>query len=179
MDSVALLTRFGLTNQEAQIYCALCGRGTDRLRVGKSNGNFPLQHLHGAGRPCGKGRGLPFGRHRDALSPVPAEEFCGSKIEALQHGREELCELCRSALKDAGGYLTVTGEDEYSRQNAHHDRRSPEADLRSPCPPRSWRLRQLGSRVTRGLKVVLITEKPFRLDGAVVYHCEKNSGRSA
>lgn len=175
MDAASLLMRFGLTNQEARIYCTLCAEGeltgyevAKLTGISRSNIYTALAGLVEKGAAClSEGTAARY-------APVPAEEFCSNKIEALRHCREELAKLLPQRVENAGGYLTVAGESnilDKMRTMLEGSQKRVYASMSAQIMQRIEA--PLSQAASRGLKVVLITEKPFRLDGAVVYYTEK------
>lgn len=175
MDAVPLLMSFGLTSQEAKIYCALSAEGeltgyetAKRTGISRSNIYTALAGLVEKGAAC-----LCEGTST-RYSATPVEEFCGGKIAALKKKRDTLVKIMPERRKDTGGYLTVTGETNImAKMNAMilSARKRIYASMSAGILRRI--LPQLAGAAERGLKVVLITEKPFEMEKAIVYHAEK------
>ena len=175
MDVTALLMRFGLTNQEARVYRALCAEGkmtgyeaAKATGISRSNVYTALAGL------VEKGASYLSEETVTKYTAVPVKEFCDGKITALGLARDELIRILPAHVEDREGYLTVVGEENilarmrtmlsgaqmrmYVSMSAH---------IMEKVRP------ELEDAVARGLKVVLITEKVFELKGAVVWHSEK------
>lgn len=175
MDAVRLLMRFGLTNQEARIYCALCAEGeltgyevAKLTGISRSNIYTALAGLVEKGAAC-----LSEGT-ASRYAAVPSDEFCANKIEALQSCRAELVKALPQRVENAGGYLTIAGESNILDKMRTMIAGSRKRVYASVSAQIMKRIEQpLLEAVSRGLKVVLITEKPFRMDGAMVYYSEK------
>ncbi len=175
MEAVDLLMHFGLTNQEARIYCTLCAQGeltgyevAKLTGISRSNIYTALAGLVEKGAAClSEGTAARY-------APVPAEEFCGNKIEALRRWREDLLKLLPGRVENTGGYLTIAGEEnilDKMRTMAEGSQKRIYASMSAQIMHRIEA--PLSRAVARGLKVVLITEKPFRMEGAVVYYADK------
>lgn len=175
MDVTALLMRFGLTNQEARVYRALCAEGkmtgyeaAKTTGISRSNVYTALAGL------VEKGASYLSEENVTKYTAVPAEEFCDGRIAALRLARDELIRVLPAQVEDREGYLTVVGEENiltrmrtmlsgaqmrvYVSMSAH---------IMEKVRP------ELEDALARGLKVVLITENAFELKDAVVWHSEK------
>lgn len=175
MDVMELLMRFGLTNQEARVYRALCAEGkmtgyeaAKATGISRSNVYTALAGL------VEKGASYLSEETVTKYTAVPVKEFCDGKITALGLARDELIRILPAQVEDREGYLTVVGEENilarmrtmlsgaqmrmYVSMSAH---------IMEKVRP------ELEDALVRGLKVVLITEKAFELKGAVVWHSEK------
>jgi sugar-specific transcriptional regulator TrmB len=175
MDTVALLTRFGLTNQEARVYCVLCAEGkltgyeaAKATGISRSNVYTALAGLVEKGAAC------LLEENVTRYSAVPAEEFCDGRIEALRRYRGELIHALPARLESTDGYLTVVGEENIAAKMRAMLRG---AELRVYA---SMSARIIGmlrpefeDALKRGLKVVLITEDEPGMEGAIVWHSEK------
>lgn len=175
MDAAALLMRFGLTNQEARVYCTLCAEGeltgyeaAKATGISRSNVYTALAGL------VEKGAAYLSEENVTRYTPVPAKEFCDSRIASLQHDREELIRALPSRVENTEGYLTVAGE---SNILARMHTMITGAQMRIYASMSAHIMEQvqpeLENALSRGLKVVLITEEPFPLEGAVVWHSGK------
>jgi sugar-specific transcriptional regulator TrmB len=108
-------------------------------------------------------------------TPVPLEEFCENKITGLRQYKKELIR-CAPLQKEAtdGGYITVKGEENILNKMKNMLNQSKERAYLSMSIEITERiLDELKGSISRGLKIVIITNEPFRLDGATVYHGEK------
>jgi sugar-specific transcriptional regulator TrmB len=175
MDASALLMRFGLTNQEARVYCTLCAEGemtgyeaAKATGISRSNVYTALAGL------VEKGAAYLSEENVTRYMPVPAKEFCDSRIAALQRDRDELIRVLPARVENTEGYLTVVGETNIlARMRAMitgaqmRIYASMSAQIMEQVRP------ELEEALARGLKVVLITEKSFALKGAVVWYSEK------
>jgi sugar-specific transcriptional regulator TrmB len=175
MDASALLMRFGLTNQEARVYCTLCAEGemtgyeaAKATGISRSNVYTALAGL------VEKGAAYLSEENVTRYMPVPAKEFCDSRIAALQRDRDELIRVLPARVEDTEGYLTVVGETNILARMRAMIAGAQMRIYASMSAQIMERVRpELEDALARGLKVVLITEKPFALEGAVVWYSEK------
>ncbi len=111
-DTISLLMRFGLTNQEARIYRTLCAEGkmtgyeaAKATGISRSNIYTALAGLVEKGAACLSEENVT------RYSAVPAKEFCDSRIESLRLSRDELIRTLPAPINESEGYLTVVGEE--------------------------------------------------------------------
>ena len=175
MDAVALLMRFGLTNQEARVYCVLCAEGkktgyeaAKATGISRSNVYTALAGLVEKGAACLSEENVT------RYSAVSAAEFCDGRIESLRRGRDELIRALPARIEDSGGYLTVVGETNIVGRMRAMLRGAEMRVYASMSARITEMLRpELEDALKRGLKVVLITEPAFQMEGAIVWRTEK------
>ncbi len=176
MDFVELLTHFGLTKQEANLYMMLFTEGqltgyeaAKLTGISRSNTYTALAGL------VEKGAAYLIEGTATRYTPVPLEEFCENKITVLRQYKKDLigCAPVQKETTD-GGYFTIKGEENILNKMKNMLNQSKERAYLSMSVEITERLlEELKSSVFRGLKVVIITDEPFRLSGATVYHAEK------
>lgn len=179
LDHLAMLSRFGLTNQEAKIYWTLLsgkdltGYEAAKLTgVSRSNAYSALAGLVEKGAAC-----LVEGA-ATRYTPVPPQEFCGGIIRELEDYREALTRGQPLKKREPAGYITVTGEKQiYRKIRAMLE----SVQERVYCSMSREILEQFLPELTelteKGRKVVVITEAPFALAGAILYHAENRRGQ--
>lgn len=175
LDPVELLTRFGLTKQEATVYRILLSEGAltgyeTAKRTGISRSNI---YTAFAGLVEKGAANLIEGKATHYV-PVPPEEFCGNKIRELQEYKRQLLDSIPVPNRETDGYITVTGERHIlnKMKNMLLEARA-RVYLSVSLEIADKVLSELTDAVARGLKVVVISDPPFRLEGAIVYHTEK------
>ncbi|HEX3016989.1 MAG TPA: helix-turn-helix domain-containing protein [Caproicibacter sp.] len=175
MDAVNLLMRFGLTNQEARAYCTLCAEGElTGYEAAKATGISRSNIYTALAGLVEKGAAYLSEDTVTRYSAVPPEEFCNSRIASLQHDREELVRIMPTRVESSGGYLTITGETNILGKICSMIREAKMRVYASMSAEIMERIRPVLTEATaRNLKVVLITENSFQLDGATVWHSEK------
>jgi Predicted transcriptional regulators len=175
LDFVELLTHFGLTKQEANIYMMLISEGqltgyeaAKLTGISRSNTYTALAGL------AEKGAAWLIEGAVTRYTPVPPEEFCGNKIALLAQYRQELVQSAPVPKGDVDGYITIKGEEHILNKirNMLNDSEK-RAYLSMSLDTIERILPELTDGVARGLKIVIITNRPFLLDGATVYHAEK------
>lgn len=176
MDTVDLLTHFGLTKQEATIYRMLFCEGTltgyeaaKLTGISRSNTYTALAGL------VEKGAAYLIEGTATRYTPVQLDEFCNNKILQLQDYKQTLIENTPVSCKeDDAGYITIKGEKHILRKmkNMLTDAQA-RVYLSVSKEIAESVLRELQAGVQRGIKVVIITNAPFELEGAIVFHAEK------
>lgn len=179
MDHIAMLTRFGLTNQEARIYWTLLAGGdltgyeTAKLTgISRSNAYSALAGL------VEKGAAFLVEGAATRYTPVPPEEFCGNILHELAGYRAELTAKRPLPKRESAGYITIAGERQIYRKIRVMLETAQERVYVSMSRDILARfLPELTELTRRRRKVVIITEEPFRLTGATVYHAESRCGQ--
>lgn len=175
MDTIELLTHFTLTRQEATIYILLCAEGdltgyevAKLTGVSRSNAYTALAGL------VDKGAAYAIEGAPTRYTPVLLSDFCDNKIRQLQRFKQMLLAAQPDRREESDGYITVKGEkhilDKMKNMLSMAKERvylSVSDKILAEVMP------ELTEAVARGLKVVLITNPPFELEGALVHHTEK------
>ena len=171
MGAVELLTHFGLTQQEARLYWSLFElteptgyEAAKATGISRSNAYAALSGLVEKGAACVvEGAAARY-------TPVPLAEFCGNRIRALQDDARELKKLQPRRRPESDGYVTVAGE-RHILDKMRNMLRGTEArvyvSMASGLIARI--LPELRETAARGLKVVVVTDRPPDLPGATVY----------
>ncbi len=167
--------RFGLTNQEARIYRTLCAEGkmtgyeaAKATGISRSNIYTALAGLVEKGAACLSEENVT------RYSAVPAKEFCDSRIESLRLSRDELIRTLPAPINESEGYLTVVGEENIIGRMRAMLRGAEMRVYASMSAHITELLRsELEDALRRGLKVVVITEPAFCMEGAIVWRSEK------
>lgn len=175
MDAAALLTHFGLTQQEARLYWSLFElndptgyEAAKATGISRSNAYAALSGLVEKGAACVvEGAAARY-------TPVPLAEFCGNRIRALQEDARELAKLQPRCRPESDGYITVAGEKHILEKMKNMLRSAEERAYVSMSSGLIARiLPELRGMADRGLKVVVITDRPPALPGAAVYCTEQ------
>jgi sugar-specific transcriptional regulator TrmB len=175
MDATALLMRFGLTNQEARVYCTLCAEGVlTGYEAAKATGISRSNVYTALAGLVEKGAAYLSEENVTRYMPVPAKEFCDCRIASLRRDRDELIRVLPTRVEDTEGYLTVVGEGNILERMRAMITGAQMRIYASMSAQIMERVRpELEDALARGLKVVLITEASFTLEGAVVWYSEK------
>lgn len=174
MDPITMLVRFGLTKQEAKLYWALLSDGAltgyeaaKLTGVSRSNAYQALAGL------VEKGAAFLVEGTATRYIPVEPAEFCGNIIGELEGYRSELTEKKPLPKREPAGYITVTGEKQIYCKIRNMLKSAKERVYVSMSRDIVEQfLPELTELVGKQRKVVVITEAPFRLAGATVYHAE-------
>jgi sugar-specific transcriptional regulator TrmB len=171
LENTERLTFFGLTKQEATVYLMLlAGQPQTGYEVAKATGISRSNAYTALAGLVDKGAACLIEGAATRYSPLPPEEFCDNRIRRLAALKAELLSDLPEKTPEADGYITVKGRtqilDKMRNMLLH-------ARLRvylSASSETAGLLRgELEGCLRRGLKLVLITEEPFALEGAVLY----------
>lgn len=175
MDVLELLTRFGLTKQEAKLYWTLLSEGPlTGYEAAKGTGISRSNTYNALAGLVEKGAAYLLEGAAARYTPVDLQEFCDNQIWSLETCKKELLEYRPTKVMDDEGYITVAGETQILHKMKNLVKDAQERVYASMSAELLETMRsQLGDAVQRGLKVVLITEQPFRLPEATIYYTEK------
>lgn len=104
-------------------------------------------------------------------TPVNIEEFCENKIRYMQKSKTKLIQSIPDRRKESDGYITIKSEKHIvdKMRNMLH-----EAKERVYLSLSNTRLEEVLSEIEelrdRGIKIVIITNPPYKFEGAKVYH---------
>lgn len=155
-----LLIEFGLTRQGAAIYIALLTEGelsgyqvAKTLGISRSNAYTALANL------VDKGAAWLIEGNAARYIAVPAVEFCDNRLRALTRTRDQLLSALPRQKPEAGGYITIKGEQQIL-DRLHHMlagvRERVYLALHGQVLTRV--LPELAALTKRALKVVIITD---------------------
>lgn len=180
-DQIELLMQFGLTRQEAKVYFLLLTEGilsgyeaAKRAGISRSNAYGSLAGL------VDKGAAYVLEEQSVRYQAVPVKEFCANKLHFLEETAEILEENIPKEIYQNENYITIRGrrnvEDKFRNMLRNTKER---VYLFVSVPIVSMFQEELEQLIHRGCKVVILTENPYALEGAVVYHtsCAGNSLR--
>ena len=175
MDNVELLMSFGLTRQEARVYVLLLGEGAlsgyeaaKRLGISRSNAYAALAGL------VDKGAAYIAEEQAVQYHAVSIKEFCSNKLHYMEELSETLERQIPRQKQEDAKYLTIRGrrhiEDKFrnmlkeTRERVYLSVSASVADLFRE---------ELSELIAQKKKVVLLTDKDYAMDGAIIYHTEK------
>lgn len=179
MDAAELLTHFGLTRLEAAVYMAMYCEGSltgyeaaKLTGISRSNTYTILAGLVEKGAAC-----LMEGAVA-RYTPVPPQEFSGNLIRQLQEDQALLLQSLPKHCREVDGYITIQGQKHIMRKMQNMLSGAAERVYLSVSKEIAGTvLQELRDGVARGIKVVVITNAPFALSGAIVYHAEKEQNQ--
>ena len=168
MDIIEKLTYFNLTRQEATLYLTLLAEGrltgyeaTKLTGISRSNTYTALAGL------VEKGAAYVLEDKATRYTPVPLDEFCENRVRRLQELKEELLRELPSTSQSVDGYIIINKlKNTIVKAKARIYVSATDSAIEA--------LRgELTEAVGRGLKVVIITGRPFVLEGAIIYYAHK------
>lgn len=176
MELIEGLTHFNLTKQEATLYVLLLKAGSltgyeaaKQTGISRSNTYTALAGLveKGAAYVLEEGKVTRY-------TPVAAEEFCQNKLERLQKIKQDIMQQLPQLKNDAEGYITIKGEREIINKLKNTVRQA-QARIYVSANARVMELLQqeLQEALDRKLKVVIISDKGFTMQGAICYSASK------
>lgn len=176
MELIEGLTNFNLTKQEATLYVLLLKAGSltgyeaaKQTGISRSNTYTALAGLvdKGAAYILEEGKVTRY-------TPVAAEEFCQNKLERLQKIKQDILQQLPQLKNDAEGYITIKGEREIINKLKNTVRQA-QARIYVSANARVIELLQqeLQDAIDRKLKVVIISDKDFTMQGAICYSASK------
>lgn len=176
MESVEALTQFGLTRQEAAIYLALVTNSAlTGYEAAKLTGISRSNTYNALAGLCEKGAAEIVESAPTKYVPVPPGEFCGNRIRRLEATKELLMKSIPEPRAEAEEYITVKGERHILDKMANMLEGAKERVYLSVAGRALEAVMpQLLNILQRELKLVVITPAPFFLEGAIVYHSERD-----
>ena len=179
MDLNTCLIRLGLTNNEATLYCTLSSYGAmtgyecaKLTGISRSNVYTALAGL------CEKGGAFIVDGAAQKYSPAPVREFCANKRRELNTIVEYLMENMPSQAAPSDAYITVAGTTAiFNKMKNMITACAERVYISAECTILERLSEELADVIKRGLKVVLMTERGFSLDGAIMYEMTRNRGQ--
>lgn len=171
MDCVELLMRFGLTRIEASIYLTLHSQGAmtgyeaaKHSGISRSNAYTALAAL------TEKGAAFVIEGSPARYTAVSCEEFCGNHLHSLEDAAVRLAKLLPAQKQSGEGYVTICGEARITDKIRYMLR---EAEQRAYIAASHELISELTPSLrelcARGIRLVIITDEPPDLPGAVIY----------
>ncbi len=176
MDIVELLTQFNLTRQEASIYLTLLSEGDlNGYEVAKITGISRSNTYTSLAALVEKGGAFVIEGSTIRYTPVPIEEFCGNKVRKLQETKQDLIKSIPQKRDEVEGYITIKGKSHILNKMRNMISEAKERVYLSVSEQiLECILSEIKNSIDRGIKMVLITNIPFCLEGATVYFAEKS-----
>lgn len=179
MDMVECLMKAGFTRQEAMLYLTLCREGELTGYEAAKISNIPRSNAYlGLAGLVEKGGARRIDGDSAKYGAVPAAEL----VFNLRKGLEEVYRFIednipvREAARDP--YYTITGRQNVINKMNYMIRYAAERIyISTSLAEIDYVIKELSAARDRGLKVVVITAPGFSLDGAVIYHNEKQPGQ--
>ncbi|HEX3076133.1 MAG TPA: helix-turn-helix domain-containing protein [Lachnospiraceae bacterium] len=179
MDMIDQFVAYGLTRQEATLYIALLTEGElNGYEAAKLTGISRSNAYNGLAGLVDKGAAHMIEGSVTKYTPVNVEEFCNNKLRALDMIREELIKRLPPLKEQNNGYITIKGEknilDKLKTMLSNASERvylSMSSDLLGLVKS------ELIDIVSRSIKLVIITDTSFELEGSIIYYTDKKDSR--
>lgn len=178
MELIEGLTHFNLTKQEATLYVLLLRSGqltgyeaSKQTGISRSNTYTALAGLvdKGAAYVLEDGKVTRY-------TPVAPAEFCSNKLSRLEEIKKDILSQLPMLTGEVEGYVTIKGEQEIINKLRNTVRQA-QARIYVSANTRVLELlrSELLEALEKGLKVVIISDESFRLDGAICYGTVKQN----
>lgn len=171
MENVECLMNFGLTRQEANLYILLVLEGElNGYEAAKKSGISRSNTYNALAGLVEKGAAYMAEEDTVKYQAVPVEEFCENKLRDLEKSKQQLAEKLPKQRINRGAYLTIKGEQQILDKFTNMLLETKERVYVSASNGKLNMFREyFTDLVSRGIKVVIITNEPFELEGAVIY----------
>lgn len=175
MEVLDALMYFGLTRHEATLYTALLAEGNlTGYEAAKLSGISRSNTYNALAGLADKGAAYVTEDTATRYLPVAAEEFCANKIRRMDEYKTFLTNILPTAKSEAEGYITIKGAQAIWNKLRNLITRAEARIYVSGSRQLVEALRkELTAAIERSLKVVVITEEPFKLSGAIIHYTEK------
>lgn len=173
MDLNQSLMCFGLTRQEASIYIQLLTDGVltgyeaaKATGISRSNAYMSLAGL------VDKGAAELIEGSPTKYLPVPVGEFCDKKLKNLSSLKEGLIRVLPDQVQVQEAYVTVRGREHIiSKVETMLEKAVYRVYISGTVSIIKLFEASLERLLKKAVKVVILTEAPYSLEGAIVYHC--------
>ena len=173
------LMHFGLSRQEALVYGRLLEGGKQTgYEIARDTGISRSNAYPSLAAPVEKGAAYLVEESARKYIPVRPEEFCGSRIRRMEEEKQWLCMNLPREKSEEEGYITVEGEDNILDRICCLLENAEERVYLSCSAACLEQLREpLSHLAEKGRKIVLVTDRKFILEGAVVYVTEEKESQ--
>ncbi|HIU64137.1 MAG TPA: TrmB family transcriptional regulator [Candidatus Avacidaminococcus intestinavium] len=172
MELIDYLLYFNLTRHEATLYMALLASGSlTGYEAAKLTGISRSNTYTGLAGLVDKGAAYIAEEKATRYVPVPCDEFCDNKIRLLQKYKKHLVAGVPSVQDEVEGYITIKSDAAIMDKLKNMIVKARVRIYISAAQQLVETLtEELSAALARGLKVVVITGYPYKLDGAVIYY---------
>lgn len=169
--AVEYLMHFGLSRQEATVYLRLleCGKQTG-YEIARDTGISRSNVYASLAALVEKGAAYLVEEDAKRYIPVMTQEFCGNRIRRMQEEQKWLKVNLPDEKNEDDGYITIDGREHIS-DKIHNLLENAEERVYLSCSIVGLEhlKNQLNALMAKGRKVVLVTDHPFDLPGAIIY----------
>lgn len=171
MELIEMLSQFNFTRQEAAIYLTLLKEGDmNGYEVSKTTGISRSNAYSSLASLVEKGAAHAIEGAAIHYTPVPIEEICDNRIKKLQQTKEILLKSIPKKRQDSEGYVTIKGKANILNKMKNMIMEAEERVYISVAEPVLQAvLPDVKKAIARGIKMVVIVNRPFSLEGATVY----------
>lgn len=179
MDLIEALGKIGFTRHESILYVTLCQEGELTGYEAAKISGLPRSNVYLAlAGLVEKGGAYISEGEVTRYMPVPAAELVVNTRRQMDAILDYLEKHIPKRKTSSEPYITITGKTQIVNKMKNIIIQAQERIYLSVAP-RELELvvDELTAAVGKGLKVVIITTPPFKLDGAVVHYTEKQPGQ--
>ena len=175
MDIAELLTHFNLTKQEATIYLTLFSDGAlTGYEVAKLTGISRSNTYTALAGLVEKGAAYMIEGTATRYTPVDINEFCDTKITELEIIKQNLIKNIPKRHEEVEGYITIKSEKHIlNKMKSMLIEATERVYISMSGKALETIIPILKELIAKDLKVVIITNAPFELTGAIVHHTEE------
>lgn len=175
MEIIESLVIFGLTRQESVVYQLLFQEGElNGYEVAKLSGISRSNAYSALAGLVEKGAAYMLEENTIKYTPVSIAEFCANKIRRMEEVAGILAHGMPRRREVTDGYITIRGERHIMDKTINVLRDTKERVYLSVATDRLVILEpELLKLRARNLKIVIITNTPYQMDGVTVYHAPK------
>ena len=176
MNLEEMLGLFSLTRQEATLYLLLCAEGgMTGYEAAKASGISRSNTYTALADLVDKGAAYIEEGKATRYTPVPVEEFCRNRLRTMQEYRDLLVNSVPGRREESEGYLTVRGEANiFNKMNNMIEDARERTYIAVSERILTRILPAISDAISRKLRVVIITDPEFHLDGAEIFHTKTN-----
>lgn len=179
MDMVECLMKAGFTRHEAMLYLTLCREGELTGYEAAKISNIPRSNAYLAlAGLVEKGGALRIDGDSSKYAAVPATELVFNLRKSLEDVYRFIEENAPVRKAESDPYYTIAGrQNVINKMNHMISHAMKRIYISTSHKELGYVAKELSDARDRGLKVVVISAPGFSLDGAVIYHNEKQPGQ--
>ena len=175
MDTVEMLMKFGLTRQESIIYKALLSSfSMTGYEIAKITGISRSNTYNSLSALVDKGAAVTIEEKATQYSPVPIDEFCKNNIRDLEQTSISLKKIFENLSFQPEGYITIKGVKHIIDKMINMIQGAQKRIYISVSSKVLEKVRESLAKVSeKGLKIVIISDKPCNIPDAKCYISQK------
>lgn len=169
------LMQFGLTRQEASIYiCLASNRELSGYEVSKITGISRSNVYSALASLVEEGAAYLLEGETNKYTSVEVEEFCRNRIRHMTQTMDRLVKQMPQLGNNCEGYITITSH-RHIMDRIHFMLAHAKYRVYLSMPPEyiEFFTEEIQRMAEDGKKVVLIVNRPFTLEGCIIYYTEK------